>query len=362
MRLICPNCGAQYEVPDDVIPASGRDVQCSNCGNTWFQVHPEQDVPLADELDQPLPDDTYDEDDSGGDDGAARGDSADGGQGADDWVEPDTPLGADPRGADEAEKLWDDDAFGDAWDEDSDGVSAGAMPSPPSDDYDDDYESWEETPPPPSPGAGAENRRSLDPDVADLLREEAEREARQRASERGTLESQPELGLEPSGDDEDARRQREAQERMARLRGTEPPETDPGLQGQAAGAAAAAAAAAASRRDLLPDIDEINSTLRSSDDRRPAAAADDHERPGDAPQRTDADVRRGGFKRGFLLVILLMVLAILLYVYAPRLAQSVPALEAPLAAYVEMMNGLRLWIDAQLRGVLGWLDSMSGDA
>ena len=37
MRLICPNCDAQYEVPDNVIPAEGRDVQCSDCGNTWFQ-------------------------------------------------------------------------------------------------------------------------------------------------------------------------------------------------------------------------------------------------------------------------------------------------------------------------------------
>ncbi len=44
MRLICPNCGAQYEVPDEVIPESGRDVQCSNCGDTWFQPHPDQQM------------------------------------------------------------------------------------------------------------------------------------------------------------------------------------------------------------------------------------------------------------------------------------------------------------------------------
>ena len=36
-RLIkCPNCNAQYEVPNDIIPATGRDVQCSNCSKTWF--------------------------------------------------------------------------------------------------------------------------------------------------------------------------------------------------------------------------------------------------------------------------------------------------------------------------------------
>ena len=40
MRLICPNCAAQYEVPQEVIPEDGRDVQCSACGDTWFQLHP----------------------------------------------------------------------------------------------------------------------------------------------------------------------------------------------------------------------------------------------------------------------------------------------------------------------------------
>ena len=43
MRLICPNCDAQYEVPSEVIPEDGRDVQCSNCGDTWFQNHSDQE-------------------------------------------------------------------------------------------------------------------------------------------------------------------------------------------------------------------------------------------------------------------------------------------------------------------------------
>ncbi len=36
MRLLCPKCDAEYEIPDDVIPAEGRDVQCSGCQETWF--------------------------------------------------------------------------------------------------------------------------------------------------------------------------------------------------------------------------------------------------------------------------------------------------------------------------------------
>ncbi len=37
MRLICPNCNAQYEIEDHAIPDGGRDVQCSGCGHVWFR-------------------------------------------------------------------------------------------------------------------------------------------------------------------------------------------------------------------------------------------------------------------------------------------------------------------------------------
>ena len=60
MRLICPNCDAQYEVPDEVMPTDGRDVQCSNCGQTWFQHHPdnapEEDQDRSVDVDAPAPD------------------------------------------------------------------------------------------------------------------------------------------------------------------------------------------------------------------------------------------------------------------------------------------------------------------
>ena len=36
MLIKCPNCNANYEVPNDIIPATGRDVQCSDCSKTWF--------------------------------------------------------------------------------------------------------------------------------------------------------------------------------------------------------------------------------------------------------------------------------------------------------------------------------------
>lgn len=37
MRIVCPRCVAQYEVDEAAIPESGREVQCANCDNIWFQ-------------------------------------------------------------------------------------------------------------------------------------------------------------------------------------------------------------------------------------------------------------------------------------------------------------------------------------
>ncbi len=49
MRLVCPNCDAKYEVPDDAIPEGGRDVQCSGCGHAWFQMRPEAEIAAEEE-------------------------------------------------------------------------------------------------------------------------------------------------------------------------------------------------------------------------------------------------------------------------------------------------------------------------
>ena len=37
MRLTCPRCNAQYEIPDAAIPAMGREVECSACAHVWHQ-------------------------------------------------------------------------------------------------------------------------------------------------------------------------------------------------------------------------------------------------------------------------------------------------------------------------------------
>lgn len=61
MRLICPNCDAQYEIDGTLVPALGRDVECSACGQVWFQPkEPQNPNPVGPEakpvLSRPLSD------------------------------------------------------------------------------------------------------------------------------------------------------------------------------------------------------------------------------------------------------------------------------------------------------------------
>ena len=37
MRLVCPNCKANYEIPRHAVPIGGREVKCDSCGHSWFQ-------------------------------------------------------------------------------------------------------------------------------------------------------------------------------------------------------------------------------------------------------------------------------------------------------------------------------------
>lgn len=40
IRLICPGCGAEYRLPQDAIPAVGREVECSACARVWTATAP----------------------------------------------------------------------------------------------------------------------------------------------------------------------------------------------------------------------------------------------------------------------------------------------------------------------------------
>jgi len=378
MRLICPNCGAQYEVPQSVIPEAGRDVQCSSCGHTWFQSHPDMEPAATEEASS---DNLWEDDDD---------------EDLDDHPDADHPAPAraassaaqsaaaqDDRGEDEWEGFPKDPGLTDAphpgrdlRPDPEDPVSR--MPDVAEDDYEEDPAN--DLPPP---------RRGLDTSVADLLREEAEREARARAAERGPgLESQPELGLDraPAGmatpDDDAMRRSDEARQRLARLKGddiqpavTAPPASPPpapqaatqatvastrGMSDDDRIAAAAAAAVAESRRGLLPDIEEINSSLRHTSDRRPARA-DDHDTPRTSVDPRDvATEKPRGFSRGFSVTLLIAMLLLAVYIFAPALAEAVPALSPVVNSYVAAIDQLRLMLDAQVQNLSRWLADVAG--
>jgi len=47
MRLVCPNCAAQYEIDASLIPDGGTDVQCSACNHVWFEAPEGAALPRA---------------------------------------------------------------------------------------------------------------------------------------------------------------------------------------------------------------------------------------------------------------------------------------------------------------------------
>ncbi|WP_137699658.1 zinc-ribbon domain-containing protein [Marimonas lutisalis] len=343
MRLICPNCGAQYEVPDDVIPETGRDVQCSNCGDTWFQKHPSQDQDLAEDLGQPLDEAHWEEDDTGFGEEAEPGPAPEYEQEPAPEPEPEyEPVPApEPEPEPEAEDIAE--VEDEPWAEDTEDwlPETETWDEAETAEWDEEEATAEEQHPEPQP-------RPLDPELRDVLREEAEREREARATEgAGGLETQPDLGLdEPS--DEASRREREARLRMARMRGLSEKEA-------LAAAGLSQLGANNSRRDLLPDIEEINSTLRKESERQPIPETDEESPAAPAPQKS-------GFSRGFAFILLIVALLLAVYVFAPRIAEMVPQLKPTLDAYIDMVNRARLWLDGQIAGLLQWLDGMTSEA
>jgi len=314
MKLICPNCGAQYQIDADVIPEAGRDVQCSNCGHTWFE------RPGASE-------------------------AAEEGFGAmETLAEPDVTAPAPAAETPPAPEMPDQSSF-----EDTVG-----------DDAPTEF-----------------TRKPLDNSVADILQEEAAREQAARIAdvpEAPSIETQVEMPVaEPAVDipdvpdvpeipdipetpnvpevdlpkmeedlpDVDASMDdEETRSRIARLRGEE------------ANIAAVAAATAASRKEVLPDIDEINSTLRSSAERG--------EMPEPMPEQVGKTNKRG-FRFGFYLGILLILALVLLYIFADQIIAAAPALEGAISGYVTMVDNFRLWLDGLIRGAADSIEQPVSD-
>ncbi|NNF23881.1 MAG: hypothetical protein HKN63_03610 [Rhodobacteraceae bacterium] len=171
-------------------------------------------------------------------------------------------------------------------------------------------------------------RRKVDEKVLGILREEASREIEARRKETPeALETQPDLGLGASAAianliAEESKATEDGASHPARLRG-EPQQAETVREG--------------SRRDLLPDIDEINSTLTSTSD-RPS-----DETPEEVFERVTR--HRSGFRFGFSLILVVCATLIGVYSFADTIANNVPSLRPALAGYVDWANSVRLWFD-----------------
>ncbi|QDI76759.1 MULTISPECIES: zinc-ribbon domain-containing protein [Leisingera] len=301
MRLTCPNCAAEYEVPEDVIPAEGRDVQCSDCGQTWFQ------AAAAETAAAPLAEDA-----------AAPAEAAE-------EPEQHAAVSALQQAAEEAAENAAEPASERSGIEDE---AADFFAGSRADTPDGFAQDAAEDTPPQQAEPQPQRARALDPALSGILREEAEREASLRAAESQSLETQPDLGLEEAiaPEDETARRSRQARDRMARIRGEDPRQL--------------AAAESGSRKELLPDIEEINSTLRSAGSGAPAQYAATEE----LPLR-----RKNNFARGFSLSLIAALVMVIVYDNASLIAEKLPQAEPALSGYVSWVDQMRLWLDAQVK-------------
>jgi predicted Zn finger-like uncharacterized protein len=288
MRLICPNCDAQYEVDDSAIPAEGRDVQCSNCGHTWFHAQGDPVDPPAGEPEVGFEEPEYET--------PAYQEQAQHGP---------VPPQGDGANADAAARV-----------------------SPTGDDFEEEEDA---TVLPQAVAAlaatAAPQRRGLDANVAALLREEAEREQQARRAESGGLESQADLGLEAAlAKGRTGRADRAAKDPFADDNDTQTPQIT--RTGRAA----------------LPDIDQINATLNASDDHA------DHMRA-ESPAPDTSDPRRG-FRLGFGIALLAGVAVWAVYVFTPQIVAQVPAAETALTALGGGIDAVRIWLDQIMRQVI----------
>ena len=178
---------------------------------------------------------------------------------------------------------------------------------------------------PPPLTAGADKR--IDRTVLDVLRQEAEREIGERRRDRPGMETQPDLGLishpRPQG-----------------TRTTARPAADPFRDQAEGGGTDAGNAQGESRRSLLPDVDELSSTLEPRSQPQDTA-------PEAPPEIAD---RGRDFRRGLSAVLLIAMVLLGLYLLAPGLAEMVPALAGPLAGYVALVDSLRQAIAGLLGG------------
>jgi predicted Zn finger-like uncharacterized protein len=297
MRLVCPNCEAKYEVPDDAIPETGRDVQCANCGHAWFQMRHKALSAAEAAVAEPVTEAVVETAPEPVPEPVEEATPQPVAETAEETATPELTEAEPPvEKAVEAEPI----------------AAAVAAVVAAATDTD-----------PPKAAAG----HAVDDSVLAILREEADREAIARKADARALESQPDLGLDAALSP--------TQKRAAMLKGEE-----------------ISNGKSAARRDLLPDVEEINSTLRPSE--KPPEELPEVEVPVVVAEKS------GGFRSGFLVVMTLAILGMAVYVSAPQLGRAVPSLVEPLNAYVGFVDSMRLKLDGLMKSATVAINGEAG--
>lgn len=206
-------------------------------------------------------------------------------------------------------------------------------------------------------------KRALDPAIAEVLRAEAAREAQRRRQESAELlEEQQEFSLTPgaapsSGDGDVSAVTEDAPEAPSDPIPDPPDDTRTPEKDDTPDLALASSAMASRtkgrfseatrepvpRRDLLPDIEEINSSLRAK------GADGTDERKIYTPEQTQEYKRHGrGFRLGFSVVLILATACVLVYGFAPKISATAPRLTPWLEIYVAEVNAARTWMNIQI--------------
>lgn len=194
--------------------------------------------------------------------------------------------------------------------------------------------------------AAAAPRRDLDPALRDILREEREREEQLRRAA-APVEEQEEMALDDPA----------PAPRATQTGAPEPDEEDD--EDTAIREMVAESVTPADRRgarDLFPDIEEINSTLRATTDRSSSDRATSDVDSMDVRPR-----RRRGFRTGLMLMLILAAAAIGAYVFQPDIVAALPQAEPYLTPYVEQVDQLRFQLDDLVQSLASQLADSAGN-
>ena len=108
------------------------------------------------------------------------------------------------------------------------------------------------------------------------------------------------------------------------------------------------------RREMLPDIEEINSSLRPGE-----VAMDDNGTAYEIARRPEPG--RSSFRSGFVLMLVIAIIGLAAYVMAPQISAQIPAAKPAMDSYVALVDAGRIWLDGATRGLVTSLRSLAGN-